>query len=188
MGLGEDERRLVEFGALLHDVGKIAVPKEIINKAGPLDDAEWAIMKQHTIYGQQMLDKVGGSMTDVGVVVRASHERWDGNGYPDGTAGEDVPLAARDRRRRRRVQRDHDDAVLPARAVARGRAAWSCRPARGRSSTRRSSTRSLACSPTRHPRRRQSSLRSRPSASRRAERRGAAPHEQLLAPQVEQPG
>jgi putative nucleotidyltransferase with HDIG domain len=95
MGLDEDERRLVEFGALLHDVGKIGVPKEIINKAGPLDDDEWAIMKQHTLYGQQMLDKVGGSMTDVGVVVRASHERWDGTGYPDGTAGEDVPLAAR---------------------------------------------------------------------------------------------
>jgi len=95
MGLDEDERRLVEFGALLHDVGKIAVPKEIINKAGPLDDDEWAIMKQHTVYGQQMLDKVGGSMADVGVIVRASHERWDGKGYPDGTAGEDVPLAAR---------------------------------------------------------------------------------------------
>ena len=95
MGLDEDERRLVEFGALLHDVGKIGVPKEIINKAGPLDDEEWAIMKQHTVYGQQMLDKVGGSMTDVGVIVRASHERWDGKGYPDGTAGEDVPRAAR---------------------------------------------------------------------------------------------
>ena len=95
MGLGEDERRLVEFGALLHDVGKIGVPKEIINKAGPLDDEEWAIMRQHTVYGQAMLDKVGGSMTDVGVIVRASHERWDGNGYPDGTAAEDIPLAAR---------------------------------------------------------------------------------------------
>ncbi len=95
MGLDEDGRRLVEFGALLHDVGKIGVPKEIINKPGPLDDAEWAIMKQHTVYGQRMLDKVGGSMTDVGVVVRASHERWDGKGYPDGTAGEAIPLAAR---------------------------------------------------------------------------------------------
>jgi putative nucleotidyltransferase with HDIG domain len=95
MGVDEDERRLVEFGALLHDVGKIAVPKEIINKAGPLDDDEWAIMKQHTVYGQQMLDKVGGSMADVGVIVRASHERWDGKGYPDGTVGEEVPLAAR---------------------------------------------------------------------------------------------
>ena len=95
LGLDEDERRLVEFGALLHDVGKIAVPKEIINKPGPLDDDEWAVMKQHTIAGQQMLNKVGGSMTDVGTIVRASHEHWDGNGYPDGIAGEDVPLAAR---------------------------------------------------------------------------------------------
>ena len=95
LGLDEDERRLVEFGALLHDVGKIAVPKEIINKPGPLDEVEWSVMKQHTIAGQQMLNKVGGSMTDVGQIVRSSHEHWDGNGYPDGIAGEEVPLAAR---------------------------------------------------------------------------------------------
>lgn len=95
LGLCEDERRLVEFGALLHDVGKIAVPKEIINKPGPLDDDEWAVMRQHTIAGQQMLNTVGGSMADVGAIVRSSHEHWDGKGYPDGIAGEDVPLAAR---------------------------------------------------------------------------------------------
>ena len=95
MGLSEDDRRLVEFGALLHDVGKIAVPKSIVNKPGPLDDDEWKIMRQHTVAGQRMLDKVGGSMTDVGAIVRASHERWDGKGYPDGTAGEEVPLPAR---------------------------------------------------------------------------------------------
>ena len=95
MGLDEDERRLVEFGALLHDVGKIAMPKEIINKPGPLDDDEWAVMRTHTIAGQKMLDKVGGSMSDIGRIVRASHERWDGQGYPDGTAGDDVPLPAR---------------------------------------------------------------------------------------------
>ena len=95
LGLSEDDRRLVEFGALLHDVGKIAVPKSIVNKPGPLDDDEWAVMRQHTIAGQRMLDKVGGSMTDVGAIVRASHERWDGKGYPDGVAGEDVPLPAR---------------------------------------------------------------------------------------------
>ena len=52
-------------------------------------------MRRHTITGQQMLDKVGGSMTAVGAIVRASHERWDGNGYPDGVAGQEVPLAAR---------------------------------------------------------------------------------------------
>jgi putative nucleotidyltransferase with HDIG domain len=95
MGLSEDDRRLVEFGALLHDVGKIAVPKSIVNKPGPLDDDEWKIMRQHTVAGQRMLDKVGGSMTDVGAIVRASHERWDGGGYPDGIAGEEVPLPAR---------------------------------------------------------------------------------------------
>jgi putative nucleotidyltransferase with HDIG domain len=95
LGLDEDDRRLVEFGALLHDVGKIAVPKEIVNKPGPLDDDEWAVMRQHTIAGQRMLDKIGGGMTEVGAIVRASHERWDGGGYPDGTTGEDVPLPAR---------------------------------------------------------------------------------------------
>ncbi|MEA2155537.1 MAG: hypothetical protein QOE11_1677 [Solirubrobacteraceae bacterium] len=95
LGLDEDDRRLVEFGALLHDVGKIAVPKEIVNKAGPLDEGEWAVMRQHTIAGQRMLDKIGGGMTEVGAIVRASHERWDGGGYPDGKTGDDVPLPAR---------------------------------------------------------------------------------------------
>ena len=95
MGLSEDDCRLVEFGALLHDVGKIAVPKAIVNKQGPLDEDEWKIMRQHTVAGQRMLNKVGGSMTAVGSIVRASHEHWDGNGYPDGLAGEAVPLPAR---------------------------------------------------------------------------------------------
>jgi putative nucleotidyltransferase with HDIG domain len=95
LGLEEDDRRLVELGALLHDVGKIAVPKEIVNKPGPLDEGEWALMRQHTIAGQRMLDTIGRGMTEVAAVVRASHERWDGCGYPDGSTGEDVPLPAR---------------------------------------------------------------------------------------------
>ena len=94
-GLDAKRKRNVEFGALLHDVGKIAVPKEIINKRGRLDEKEWAIMKTHTIEGQKMLDQVGGLLGNVGVVVRASHERFDGRGYPDGLAGEDIPLVAR---------------------------------------------------------------------------------------------
>jgi putative nucleotidyltransferase with HDIG domain len=94
MGLDEETRRATELGALLHDIGKIAVPDEIINKPGPLDDAEWAIMKTHTVEGQRMLDQVGGLLAGVGVVVRASHERWDGGGYPDGLAGEQIPVAA----------------------------------------------------------------------------------------------
>jgi HD-GYP domain-containing protein (c-di-GMP phosphodiesterase class II) len=85
----------VEFGALLHDVGKIRVPKEIINKPGPLDDEEWRIMKRHTIEGQLMLETVGGALSEVGRVVRASHEHFDGSGYPDGLAGDAIPIEAR---------------------------------------------------------------------------------------------
>jgi putative nucleotidyltransferase with HDIG domain len=93
--LGPAARRNVEFGALLHDVGKIAVPKAIINKPGPLDDAEWEIMRRHTIEGQKLLDQIGGFMREVGTIVRASHERFDGGGYPDGLAGDAIPLEAR---------------------------------------------------------------------------------------------
>jgi putative nucleotidyltransferase with HDIG domain len=95
LGVDEDTRRGAEFGALLHDVGKIHIPNAIINKPGPLDDDEWAVMKTHTVEGQKMLERVGGALARVGVVVRASHERWDGGGYPDGLAGEEIPLAAR---------------------------------------------------------------------------------------------
>jgi putative nucleotidyltransferase with HDIG domain len=95
IGLDIDRRRNVEFGALLHDVGKIAVPKEIINKPGKLDDHEWEIVKTHTIEGQRMLETIGGFMSEIGRIVRASHERWDGAGYPDGLRGEDIPLEAR---------------------------------------------------------------------------------------------
>jgi HD-GYP domain-containing protein (c-di-GMP phosphodiesterase class II) len=95
MGLDEDARQAAELGALLHDIGKIAIPDAIINKPGPLDAAEWALMKTHTVAGQRMLDRVGGLLGDVGVVVRGSHERWDGGGYPDGLAGAAIPLASR---------------------------------------------------------------------------------------------
>ena len=95
MGVDEDTQREAEMGALLHDIGKIAVPDEIINKPGPLDDEEWAIMKTHTVEGERMLQQVGGLLSSVGIVVRASHERWDGGGYPDGLVGEAIPVAAR---------------------------------------------------------------------------------------------
>ncbi len=93
--LGEDERRLVEFGAMLHDIGKISTPKEILNKPGPLDADERLVMQDHTIAGQAMLDRVGGILHDVGEVVRSSHERFDGGGYPDGLAGEAIVRPAR---------------------------------------------------------------------------------------------
>lgn len=88
-------RRRIEFGALLHDIGKIAVPAEIINKPGPLDDEEWAVMKLHTVEGQEMLDRIGGLLGEVGRVVRSSHEHYDGSGYPDGLAGKAIPIEAR---------------------------------------------------------------------------------------------
>ncbi len=95
LGLDASQRRNVEFGALLHDVGKIAIPNEIINKPGKLDRDEWKIIETHTLEGQKMLDRVGGFMRDVGLIVRSHHERWDGRGYPDGLAGEAIPLEAR---------------------------------------------------------------------------------------------
>jgi len=95
IGVDRSTRQRVEFGALLHDVGKVAVPKEIINKSGPLDPHEWEVIKTHTVEGQRMLDTVGGLMRRVGTIVRAHHERWDGSGYPDGLAGEDIPLESR---------------------------------------------------------------------------------------------
>jgi putative nucleotidyltransferase with HDIG domain len=95
LGLGPGRLRNLEFAALLHDVGKVAIPKAIINKPGRLDPAEWAIIKTHTIEGQRMLDRVGGFMSEVGRIVRSHHERWDGGGYPDGLAGESIPLEAR---------------------------------------------------------------------------------------------
>ena len=88
-------RRQAELAALLHDVGKVKIPSEIINKPGPLDEDERALMSTHTLLGEEMLGQVGGLLGDVGRVVRSSHERWDGAGYPDGLAGEDIPIAAR---------------------------------------------------------------------------------------------
>ncbi len=95
LGLSAERQRNLEFAALLHDVGKIAIPKEIINKPGKLDPHEWTIIKTHTLEGQKMLDRVGGFMREVGIIVRSHHERWDGGGYPDGVAGEQIPLEAR---------------------------------------------------------------------------------------------
>jgi HD-GYP domain-containing protein (c-di-GMP phosphodiesterase class II) len=95
MGLKGRERRNAEFGALLHDVGKVRVPKEIINKPGPLTDLEWLVVKQHTVWGEEMLKAVGGILGEVGSIVRSCHERYDGTGYPDGLHGEEIPLIAR---------------------------------------------------------------------------------------------
>ena len=95
LGLGARDRRNLEFAALLHDIGKIRVPDEIINKPGKLTDAEFEIVKRHPVDGQEMLERVGGVLAEVGIIVRHHHERWDGRGYPDRIGGEAIPLAAR---------------------------------------------------------------------------------------------
>lgn len=95
LGLGTAERTHVEFAALLHDVGKIKVPKRIIDKPGPLTADERRVIDQHTIWGEEMLVGVGGLLADVGHIVRSCHERWDGGGYPDALAGSAIPVAAR---------------------------------------------------------------------------------------------
>ena len=90
---GEGLDELVR-AAELHDVGKIAVPDAILHKRGPLDELEWELIRQHTIVGERIL-AAAPALRPVGRLVRATHERIDGAGYPDGLAGEDIPLGAR---------------------------------------------------------------------------------------------
>jgi putative two-component system response regulator len=84
-----------EYGFLLHDVGKIGIPDEILRKPKPLDDREQRLMETHTVLGEQVLGGVAFLQGEGLRVVRSHHERWDGRGYPDGLAGGDIPLAAR---------------------------------------------------------------------------------------------
>ena len=95
LGLDARGRRDTEFVALLHDVGKVRIPKELINKPGALTADERRLVETHTTKGEEMLAQVGGILANVGRLVRSHHERWDGTGYPDGLAGDDIPLIAR---------------------------------------------------------------------------------------------
>jgi HD-GYP domain-containing protein (c-di-GMP phosphodiesterase class II) len=95
LGLSARDRRNAEFTALLHDVGKIRIPSEIINKPAKLTPAERAVIETHTVLGEELLAKIGGLLGNVGTIVRSCHEDWDGTGYPDGLTGEQIPLVAR---------------------------------------------------------------------------------------------
>jgi len=94
MHLGEDLRLEVELGALLHDIGKSALPMRVLAKPDRLDDDEWALMRIHTVEGER-LTLAAGMGARLGRIVRATHERWDGEGYPDGLRERAIPLAAR---------------------------------------------------------------------------------------------
>jgi HD-GYP domain-containing protein (c-di-GMP phosphodiesterase class II) len=94
LGLDDEGRLEVELAALLHDIGKAALPMGVLAKPAPLDDEEWALMRIHTVEGERMV-RAGGFGAELAYVVRSTHERWDGEGYPDGVAGRSIPLAAR---------------------------------------------------------------------------------------------
>jgi HD domain-containing protein len=89
-----EERKHVTAVAALHDIGKVAVPPEIINKPGPLNELEWKKIRRHTIEGQEILGAVP-EIAEVAALVRSCHERYDGTGYPDGLVGDQIPLVAR---------------------------------------------------------------------------------------------
>jgi HD-GYP domain-containing protein (c-di-GMP phosphodiesterase class II) len=92
--ISDDERTVLADVALLHDIGKIGIPNEILNKQDGLDEHEWEFMKRHPEIGERIVAPVPG-FAAVAKAIRHEHERWDGAGYPDGIAGEEIPLASR---------------------------------------------------------------------------------------------
>jgi two-component system, cell cycle response regulator len=94
LGLPNDQIELVALAAELHDVGKVAIPETILRKPGPLTEQEWTLMRQHTVAGQRILD-ASPALAQVGPLVRSSHERWDGQGYPDRLSRSEIPLGSR---------------------------------------------------------------------------------------------
>ncbi len=94
LGAAPEIVQQARLGGELHDIGKMAIPDAILNKPGPLDDREWQFMRRHTVVGERIL-LADSALAHVAPVARSHHERWDGGGYPDGLAGEEIPLAAR---------------------------------------------------------------------------------------------
>ena len=144
LGLPPAELDAVRHGALLHDVGKLAIPNEILHKPGPLTDAEWRVMAEHPVIGERILRRTP-QLAHLAPIVRHEHERWDGGGYPDGLAGAEIPVASRiilacDAYNAMITTRPYREAMSAADAVAE------LRDKSGTQSTRRSSPRcSSAC-------------------------------------------
>ncbi len=120
-GMTAEELDEVARAAELHDIGKVGVPDAILDKPGPLDAHEWEFIRQHTILGERILN-AASALRPVARLVRASHERWDGAGYPDGLAGEEIPLGSRivavcDAYEAMTTQRSYGRALSPADAT-----------------------------------------------------------------------
>ncbi|HEY1354433.1 MAG TPA: amino acid permease [Ktedonobacteraceae bacterium] len=95
MNLACKDLLLIRLGALLHDIGKIGVPDAILHKPGPLNEEEWRLMRKHPMLGARILGEVDGYFQELAQIVISHHEHWDGQGYPRGLVGEEIPLAAR---------------------------------------------------------------------------------------------
>jgi HD-GYP domain-containing protein (c-di-GMP phosphodiesterase class II) len=126
LGLDGDALRDVRYAAALHDVGKIAVPEAILNKSGPLTPAERQEVERHALVGEQILKPVH-FLSGVVPLVRHGHEHWDGTGYPDRLAGEDIPVGSRviqvcDAHHAMTTDRPYRKALSPARATKELRA------------------------------------------------------------------
>jgi diguanylate cyclase (GGDEF)-like protein len=94
LGLTADAVERVGHGALLHDVGKLAIPPTILHKGGALDDAEWSVMAEHPVIGEGILRRLP-QLAPLAPIVRHEHEHWDGSGYPDGLSGAQIPVGSR---------------------------------------------------------------------------------------------
>ena len=147
MGLPVEQIDVTVRAAELHDVGKIAIPDSILHKPGPLNLEELSFMRKHTLIGERIV-AAASALRPVAHVVRSSHERWDGGGYPDGLAGEAIPIEARIV-----FACDAYDAMTSDRPYAARRTSPKrsprCSATRGRSSTRSSSRRSRRSWPLR---------------------------------------
>ena len=95
IGVEGVDLEVLHWAGLLHDIGKLAVPEEILTKPGRLTPEEWIQVQRHPAVGAELLRTISSGLEPVAAAVRAHHEQWDGSGYPDGLAGEDIPLAGR---------------------------------------------------------------------------------------------
>ena len=169
LGLDGETLKQLDFGALFHDIGKIGIPNSVLLKPGPLTHEERELIETHPELGAKIIAPID-QLQDVCGIVRACHERWDGAGYPDRKAGEEIPLEARIIFACDAFHAMTTDRPLSERARSAGRRCGGSRRRRARSSTRASSTSACACSST-HPRPTSGSRRGEASSPTRARAR-----------------